>query len=54
MKMFSTEDYMEFFELRAGEGESLFTCDSSSINNKYLAAGKKGLLYYLATNKYGE
>lgn len=54
MKMFSMDDYSEFFELRTPEDDSLFTCDTSSINNKYMAAGKKGLLYYLATNKYGE
>lgn len=39
--------------MRVPEGESLYTCDTSSINNKYIAGGKKGLLYTLATNKYG-
>lgn len=54
MKMFSLDDYSEFFELRLPENESLYTCDTSSINNKYIAGGKKGWLYSMATSKYGE
>ena len=54
MKMFALDDYSELIEFRLPEDEALFSCDCSSINNKYLAAGKKGLLYYLTNNKYGE
>jgi hypothetical protein len=54
LKMFTLDDYSEFLEVRAGEGESFFTCDSSATNNKYLVAGKKGILSYLATNKFAE
>ena len=54
MKMFSLDDYSEFFELRLPETDSLYSCDTSSINNKYIAGGKKGWLYSLATSKYGE
>jgi hypothetical protein len=54
MKMFTLDDYSELLELRVGEGESLYSCDTSAINNKYLAGGKLGNMYYLSTNKYGE
>jgi hypothetical protein len=52
--MFSLDDYSELFELRAPPSESLFCCGTSAINNKYVAGGKKGQLYYFATNKFGE
>jgi hypothetical protein len=52
MKIFTLDDYAELLELKLPEGESLYTCDSSAINNKYLAGGKRGALYYLAANKY--
>ena len=52
MKMFTLDDHTELLELRVPATESLFSCDSSAINNKYLAAGKQGLLYYLTTNKF--
>ena len=51
MKMFSLDDYSQFLELKLPEDESLFSCDCSGNNNKYLAAGKKGLVYYLTNSK---
>jgi hypothetical protein len=54
MKMFTLDDHSELLELRLPESEALYTCDASSINNKYLAGGKGGSLYYLATNKFAE
>jgi hypothetical protein len=54
MKMFTLDDHTELLEVKMGEGEALYTCDTSAINNKYLVGGKKGVLYYLATNKFAE
>lgn len=54
MKMFTIDDHSELLELKLPEGEALYTCDSSAINNKYLAGGKKGVLYYMATSKFAE
>lgn len=45
MKVFALDDYSELLELRVPSTESLFSCDSSALNDKYLAGGKGGLLY---------
>jgi hypothetical protein len=45
------EDFVELISLRTNKAESLYTCDSSSVNNKYLAGGKSGKLYYMAAKK---
>ena len=54
MKMFTIDDHSELLEFKVPEGQTLYSCDSSSINNKYVAGGKKGHLYYLATNKFAD
>ncbi len=54
MKMFTLDDHTELLQLKLPEGEALYTCDSSAINNKYLAGGKKGVLYYMTTTKFAE
>ena len=51
MKMFTTDGYAELFWLKVSKGESLYTCDYSSMNNKYLAGGKNGNLYYLSEHR---
>ena len=43
MKMFTLDDHSELLEFKLPEGETLYSCDSSSINNKYVAGGKKFL-----------
>lgn len=51
MKMFALDNYAELLEVRFPENESIYTCDTSAVNNKYLAGGKGGMLYYLAPAK---
>ena len=54
MKMFALDNFSELLEVRFPQHETIYSCDSSTINNKYLAAGKTGQLYYLAPVKHGD
>lgn len=51
MKMFTLDDFSELLEVRFSEKETIYSCDTSAINNKYLAGGKNGALYYIASVK---
>ena len=35
-------------EVNAGEGTSLYTCDSGYTSNKYVCGGNNGSLFYMA------
>ena len=47
MKFFSMQDKNEIMELQANPDEAFYTCDSSTLNLKFLAGGKKGNMFYL-------
>lgn len=51
VKMFNYVEDREMLELKLTDNNSLYTCDSGRMSNRYCAGSTSGTLYYILSTK---